>query len=40
MDHTAAVYLLDSEANFVGTVDYQEDHDTALAKLKRLIERS
>ncbi|HVY19897.1 MAG TPA: SCO family protein [Bauldia sp.] len=37
MDHTAGVYLLDSNANFVGTVDYQEKPDVALAKLKRLI---
>jgi protein SCO1/2 len=37
MDHTAAVYLLDKEATFTGTVDYKEDEATALAKLKRLV---
>jgi protein SCO1/2 len=37
MDHTASVYLLDENAQFVGTVDYQEAPETALAKLKRLV---
>jgi protein SCO1/2 len=37
MDHTAAVYLLDADGKFTGTVDYQEDPATALAKLKRLV---
>jgi protein SCO1 len=37
MDHTASVYLLDAEGRFVGTVDYQEDPETVLAKLKRLV---
>jgi len=37
MDHTASVYLLDENAQFVGTVDYQEDTETVLAKLKRLV---
>lgn len=37
MDHTASVYLLDSEGRFVGTVDYEENPATALAKLKRLV---
>jgi protein SCO1/2 len=36
MDHTAAVYLLDKDAVFTGTLDYQEKPDVALAKLKRL----
>jgi protein SCO1/2 len=40
MDHTASVYLLDADAVFTGTIDYQEAPDTALAKLKRLIESS
>ena len=40
MDHTASIYLLNSDAVFTGTIDYQEDPDTALAKLKRLIENS
>jgi protein SCO1/2 len=37
MDHTAGVYLLDDKAQFVGTVDYQEKPEVALAKLKRLV---
>jgi len=37
MDHTAAVYLLDANAQFTGTIDYEENPDTALAKLKRLV---
>jgi protein SCO1/2 len=37
MDHTASVYLLDDKAQFVGTVDYQEKPENALAKLKRLV---
>jgi len=40
MDHTATVYLLDSKGTFTGTIDYQEKSETALAKLKRLIEGS
>lgn len=40
MDHTASIYLLDSDAVFRGTVDYQEDPDIALKKLRRLIEDS
>ena len=40
MDHTASIYLLNSDAVFTGTIDYQEDPETALAKLKRLIENS
>lgn len=37
MDHTASVYLLDTDGRFVGTIDYQENPETALAKLKRLV---
>ena len=40
MDHTASVYLLDSDGVFSGTVDYQEDAETALTKLRRLIDKS
>ena len=36
MDHTATVYLLDDKAEMVGTIDYQEKPEDALAKLKRL----
>lgn len=37
MDHTATVFLLDSKARLVSTIDYQEATDKALAKLKRVI---
>jgi len=40
MDHTAAVYLLDSDGRLTGTLDYQEPEATALAKLRRLVEGS
>jgi len=40
MDHTASIYLLDSDAVFTGTIDYQEDPEIALQKLRRLIENS
>jgi protein SCO1/2 len=36
MDHTASVILLDSKGDFAGTIAYEEDPDTALAKMKRL----
>ena len=32
MDHTASVYLLDAEAQFVGTVDYQEKPETVAGQ--------
>jgi len=37
MDHTATVYLIDSRGQFQGTIAYQEDSATAVAKLKNLI---
>jgi protein SCO1/2 len=37
MDHTAAVYLLDEDGALTATLDYQEETETALAKLRRLI---
>jgi protein SCO1 len=40
MDHTATIYLIDSNGVFTGTIDYQEDPDTALKKLRRLVEAS
>lgn len=36
MDHTASVLLLDSKGDFFGTIAYEENPETALAKLKRL----
>ena len=40
MDHTAGVYLLNSDGTFTGTIAYQEDEETAMAKLERLVGRS
>lgn len=37
IDHTATVYLMGRQGEFVTTIDHQEAQDTALAKLKRLI---
>jgi protein SCO1 len=36
MDHTATMYLMDRNGLFAGTIDYQENHAAALAKLRRL----
>lgn len=36
MDHTASVILLDSKGDFAGTIAYEENPETALAKMKRL----
>jgi protein SCO1 len=37
MDHTATVYLMNGEGHFFGTIAWQEDSDTAIAKIRRLI---
>lgn len=37
MDHTASVFLLDRQGNFMGTIAYREDQATAIAKLRKLI---
>ena len=36
LDHTASVLLLGSNGDFEGTIAYQENADTAVAKLRRL----
>lgn len=38
MDHTASVFLVNAEGEFEGTIAYRENSDTALAKLRRLLE--
>ncbi|MEM9629991.1 MAG: SCO family protein [Pseudomonadota bacterium] len=38
MDHSAAVYLMNSDNKFVGTIAYGEDEENAMRKLRRLIE--
>jgi protein SCO1/2 len=37
MDHSAGVYLFGADGRFKGTIAYDEKHDDALAKLKRLV---
>lgn len=38
MDHTASVFLVNAEGEFEGTIAYRENSDTALAKLRRLLQ--
>jgi len=40
MDHTASVILLDKGGGFAGTIAYEENAETAVAKLKRLADKS
>lgn len=40
MDHTATIYLLDANGDFTGTIAYDEDPETALKKLRRLVDTS
>jgi len=37
MDHTASVYLMDAGGEFAGTIAYEEDAETRLAKLRNLL---
>jgi protein SCO1 len=37
MDHTAGLYLMDSNVRFFGFIGYQEKTDVAVAKLRKLI---
>jgi protein SCO1/2 len=39
MNHSASVFLLDGAGRFVGTIDYGENPDVAVQKLKNLIAR-
>lgn len=36
MDHTASIFLMNQQDELIGTIAYQEDPQTALAKLERL----
>ena len=38
MDHTASILLLNEDGSFAGTIAYEENPETALAKLKRLAD--
>lgn len=37
MDHTASVLLLDRNGEFQGTIAYQENSETAIGKLRKLL---
>ncbi|MFK7901963.1 MAG: SCO family protein [Nitratireductor sp.] len=37
MDHTASIFMMKSNGDFMGTIAYQENEETALKKLERLI---
>ena len=39
MDHTAGIYLMDGKGYFVGLINYQEEADKAVAKLRSLAAR-
>ncbi|SCB24715.1 SCO family protein [Rhizobium multihospitium] len=39
MDHTASVFLLDSQGRFAGTIAYEEDPDVAMKKLENLVKK-
>lgn len=36
MDHTSSIFLIDGEGRFRGTIAYQENRETALAKINML----
>lgn len=38
VNHTALTFLIDASGTFEGTIAYEEAHDAALAKVKRLVE--
>jgi protein SCO1/2 len=38
VNHTALTFLIDEDGSFQSTVSYEEEHDTAMAKVKRLVE--
>ena len=40
MNHSASVFLLDGNGRFVGTIDYGENPDVAVQKIKNLIARA
>lgn len=39
MDHTASVYLMDAEGRFRSLIDYHEEQELALAKVRLLLKR-
>lgn len=39
VNHTASTFLIDADGSFEGTIAYEEARDTAVAKVRRLVER-
>lgn len=39
MDHTAAVYLLDASGHFVAMINFQEQTDKAMVKIRRVLSK-
>ena len=39
VDHTASMFMMDSQGRFIGTIDFHEDREMALAKIRRLATR-
>jgi protein SCO1/2 len=37
VDHTASVFMMDSNGRFAGAIDYHENYEMALAKMQRLL---
>lgn len=37
VNHTASIYMIDDAGQFVGTIAYEEDRETALNKIRRLV---
>ncbi|WP_417580399.1 SCO family protein [Pelagibacterium sp.] len=38
VNHTASVFLIDGQGQFFGTIAYEESAETAIGKLRRLVE--
>ena len=36
VDHTATMFMMDSQGRFIGTIDFHESREMALAKIRRL----
>jgi protein SCO1/2 len=39
VNHTASMFMMDSQGRFIGTIDFHEDREMALAKIRRLATR-
>lgn len=40
MNHTASVYLINAKGEFEGTIAYGESQDTAVAKIRKLLQKA